>query len=127
MTGAVRFDPSSHAVALTRELVATLVPEIPDPPVAVHGVTVGVATMSRDAPHAGEMHADGDEILYLISGRVLVTLETDPIEKIEMTPGDGMIVPKGVWHTVSIIEPSKIVYVTPGPNNQFRQLGDGRE
>ena len=77
--------------------------------------------MTENAPHSGEMHPDGDEVLYLISGRVLVTLQTKPIQKIEMTPGNGLIVPRGVWHTVDIIEPSQIVYVTPGPNNQFRQ------
>jgi hypothetical protein len=37
-----------------------------------------------------------------------------------MASGDGLIVPKGVWHTVDIIDPSQIVYVTPGPNNRFR-------
>jgi len=59
-------------------------------------------------------------LLYLISGRVRVTLETDPVEIVEIAPGDGLIVPKGIWHTVDILEPSQIVYVTPGPNNKFR-------
>ena len=59
-------------------------------------------------------------MLYLVSGRTLVTLETEPIQRIEMVPSNGLIVPRGVWHTVDIIEPSQIVYVTPGPNNRFR-------
>jgi quercetin dioxygenase-like cupin family protein len=37
-------------------------------------------------------------------------------------PGDGLVVPKGTWHRVDIIEPSQIVYLTPGPNNQFRPV-----
>jgi len=124
MTKAIRFDPSTHVVALNRGLSASLVPERPDPPIPVSGVTFGIATMTENSPHGGEMHPDGDELLYLISGRVRVTLETDPVEIVEIAPGDGLIVPKGIWHTVDIVEPSQIVYVTPGPNNKFRPLAE---
>lgn len=122
MTDIVRFDPSVHTVGLSRDLAASLVPERPDPPIPVDGVTIGVASMTENAPHNGEMHLDGDEVLYLISGRVKVILETAPVLELEMSPGDGLIVPKGVWHRVDILEPSKIVYVTPGPNNEFRPI-----
>lgn len=122
MTRALRFDPSSQIVGLDRDLSASLLPERPDPPIPVSGVTFGIATMTENSPHDGEMHPDGDELLYLISGRVRVTLETDPVEILDIAPGDGLIVPKGIWHRVDILEPSQIVYVTPGPNNQFRAL-----
>lgn len=122
MKKAIRSDPSTHTVGLSRDLAASLVPERPDPPVPVDGLTSGVATMTENAPHAGEMHPDGDEVLYLVSGRVRVTLETDPAEVVEMSEGTGLVVPKGVWHTVDILEPSRIVYATPGPNNKFRPL-----
>ena len=122
MTQATCFDPREFTVGLGRDLAAALLPAMDDPGIPVDGYTVGVAAMTENAPHAGEMHPDGDEVLYLISGSVRVTLESDPVEQIDMTPGDGMIVPKGVWHTVDIIEPSQIVYITPGPNNQFRPL-----
>ena len=122
MTSAIPFDPATHTVGIGHDFDASLVSAQPDPPIPVSGATFGVVTMTENAPHSGEMHPDGDEVLYLVSGRVLVTLETKPIQKIEMIPGDGLIVPRGVWHTVDIIEPSQIVYVTPGPNNQFRQL-----
>jgi hypothetical protein len=36
----------------------------------VDGLTLGVAVMSNDPPHRGEMHPDGDELLYLVSGSV---------------------------------------------------------
>lgn len=122
MTRALRFDPSSQIVGLDRDLSASLLPERPDPPIPVSGVTFGIATMTENSPHDGEMHPDGDELLYLISGRVRVTLETDPVEILDIAPGDGLIVPKGIWHRVDILEPSQIVYVTPDPNNQFRAL-----
>ncbi|NIV18071.1 MAG: hypothetical protein GWN47_06570 [Woeseiaceae bacterium] len=41
-------------------------------------------------------------------------------------PVDGFIVPKGVWHRVDILEPSQIVYLTPGPNGKYRPLADDR-
>jgi len=120
MTNAIRFNPSIDTVGVSRELTASLVPAQPDPPIPVSGVTFGVAAMTENASHSGEMHPDGDEVLYLISGRVMVALETEPPQALEMVAGNGLIVPRGVWHTVNILEPSQIVYVTPGPNNQFR-------
>ncbi len=125
MTDPVRFDPSIHTVGLTRDLLASLVPARPDPPIPFEGVTIGVATMKESSPHGGEMHPDGDEVLYLISGRVRVTLERAPAEKVDelvMQPGDGLIVPKGVCHRVDVLEPCQIVYVTPGPRGEYRPL-----
>ena len=122
MTKPIFFDPSAHVIGLDRELTASKMPERPDPPVPFSGVTFGVATMSENSPHGGEMHPDGDEILYLISGRVKVVFLDDDEEDIDVRPGDGLVVPKGTWHRVDIIEPSQIVYLTPGPNNQFRPV-----
>ncbi len=124
MAKPVRFAPAEHAVSMNRRLQASLVAEQPDPPVRVDGVTFGVATMTANAPHGGERHPDGDEILYLIAGRARVVLLNDEAEDIDLQPGDGLIVPKGVWHRVDILEPCEIVYVTPGPNNEFRPLDD---
>jgi mannose-6-phosphate isomerase-like protein (cupin superfamily) len=122
MNRPIIFSPSSHTIGLNRELNASKVPERPDPPISIQGVTFGVATMSENSPHDGEMHPDGDEILYLISGRVRIVFPDDPEDDIDVSPGDGLVVPKGMWHRVDIIEPSQIVYVTPGPNNEFRPL-----
>ena len=127
MSDPIHFDPSIHTVGLSRDLSATLVPARPDPPVPVDGVTIGVATMTENAPHDGEMHPDGDEVLYLISGRVRVTLETAPIQEFEMQPGNGLIVPKGTWHRVDVLEPCQIVYVTPGPRGEYRPLGSAAQ
>lgn len=122
MTGATRFNPATHTIGLNRDLAASKVPEQPDPPIPVDGATFGVATMSENSPHGGEMHADGDEVLYLISGRANVVFLDGTEDDVEMRPGDGLVVPKGVWHRVDIIEPCQIVYLTPGPNNEFRPL-----
>ena len=45
-------------------------------PVRVDGYTVGVVPhMDHPPPHRGELHPDGDELLYLVSGRVEVVLD----------------------------------------------------
>lgn len=116
----IDFDPSTYVIGLGRDFRATKLPERPDPPIPVEGMTFGVASMSENSPHGGEMHPDGDEVLYLISGRVRVVFLDDPLDDVDVRPGDGLVVPQGMWHRVDIIEPSEIVYLTPGPNNQFR-------
>lgn len=122
MSHPIKFNPRTHIIGLGHDLLASKIPESPDPPVPVEGVTFGVAAMSENSPHGGEMHPDGDEVLYLIAGRArVVFLDTDA-EDIEMQAGDGLVVPKGAWHRVDILEPCRIVYLTPGPNNQFRPL-----
>lgn len=124
MSAPKKFDPAVFTIGLSRDLAASKVPERPDPPIPFDGMTFGIAKMSENSPHAGEMHPDGDEVLYLISGRAKVVFLDSAEADIEMRPGDGLVVPKGIWHRVDILEPCRIVYLTPGPNNQFRRLAD---
>ena len=116
----MRFDPASQTIGIDAGLAATKMPGQPDPPVPFAGMTFGVATMSANSPHDGERHPDGDEVLYLVSGKIRVVFTDDPVDDIDVLPGQGLVVPKGFWHRVDIIEPSQIVYLTPGPNNEFR-------
>jgi mannose-6-phosphate isomerase-like protein (cupin superfamily) len=122
LTDPVKFDPSTFAIGVGRDFSASMIPDRPDPQIPVEGATFGIATMTQNSPHDGERHPDGDEVLYLISGRVRVVFVESDHEDIEMLPGDGLLVPKGVWHRVDILEPTQIVYLTPGPNNEYRPL-----
>ncbi len=122
MSGAEKFSLENQTVKISRDLFANLMQAQPDPTIPVDGYTFGVATMRENSPHDGEMHPDGDEVLYLIAGKVRVTIETDSVQELQIVPGDGIIVPKGVWHRVDILEPSQIVYLTPGPNGEYRPL-----
>lgn len=116
------FDPEVHCAGLDREFRIKLTQANVEPPESVVGATFGVAKMASSAPHAGECHHDGDETLYLISGRVRVVFTDDPIDDVLMGPGDGAVVPQGLWHRVDVLEPCEIVYLTPGPNNEVREL-----
>jgi hypothetical protein len=39
------------------------------------GVVIGAPIMTQDAPHGGESHPDGDELLNVISGHLQVSLD----------------------------------------------------
>jgi mannose-6-phosphate isomerase-like protein (cupin superfamily) len=52
-----------------------------------------------------------------------VVLEEDGEERtFSVKPGQALVVPKGVWHRVLILEPSQLVHVTPGPGGEHRPL-----
>jgi hypothetical protein len=61
---------------ITRGGVATIVSCPPGPPKRIDGYTVGVIpNLEGPAPHRGEVHPDGDELLYLVSGAIEVILD----------------------------------------------------
>jgi mannose-6-phosphate isomerase-like protein (cupin superfamily) len=94
----------------------------PGPPERIDGVTVGFVSVTADAPHKGEVHPDGDEILYVISGRLHVVGESEPNKVLDLGPGDACIVRKGEWHRVIMVEPAELVHITPGPRGYHRPL-----
>jgi mannose-6-phosphate isomerase-like protein (cupin superfamily) len=89
-------------------------------------MTIGIQTVTQDAPHGGEMHPDGDEILYVVSGRFRVTGDSAPNAPIELGPGEACIVRKGEWHLVTVVEPGQLVNITPGPRGDHRPLKNSR-
>ena len=61
------------------------------------------------------MTKPGDELLFLVSGAVTVTLELpDGDRLVELGGGDALVVPQGVWHKITLREPGRLVHVTPG-------------
>lgn len=81
----------------------------------VSGRLAGEARMTRSAPHAGEMHLDGDELLYLVEGAVDLVLDEESGERCaSLQPGQAFVVPRGVWHRVVVKEPCCLLYFTPG-------------
>jgi len=117
-------------IDLTREVVgisasdrrARIVEQEPRrPPKRIDGFTVGAPMLTGDAPHDGEMHPDGDELLYLVSGKVTVRLELpEGAQTVDLSGGDAMVIPQGVWHLVNLIEPGQLIHITPGPSGDYR-------
>ena len=119
-----RIDLHRQVVHFGESGFATVSTPQPGPPQPAPGLNLGVAKMTQSAPHGGEMHPDGDELLFLIRGRVRVRLETDPVEVVELGAGDALVVPRGVWHRVEVLEPCEALFATPGPGFEFRPPAD---
>ena len=116
-------DPARTLFAISRDLKIDprVIREGEHDP-GIDGMTLGIVTMATDAPHGGEVHHDGDEILYVISGKIRVHADSMPADPIELKSQMACIVPAGEWHRVEIVEPAQIMYVTPGPNNEHRPI-----
>lgn len=116
-------DLSQQNVGLLRDGSSQLIVNEGGPPKRVDGFVVGAPLLTREPPHDGEMHPDGDELLYLISGHLDVLLEEDGgWRSVELKPGGALLVPRGVWHEVRLREPSQLIHVTPGPGGEHRPL-----
>ena len=122
MSKITRVDVSRCSLDVHRDLSVSARERKPGPPERIDGVTVGIINISHDAPHGGEVHPDGDEILYVITGRLRVTGESEPSAALELGPGEGCIVRRGEWHRVSVLEPTQMIHITPGPNGDHRPL-----
>lgn len=72
------------------------------------------------------MHPDGDEFLYVVSGRMELILDDGDQRtigsqtKVILRSGDAYVVPRGVWHQLETVEPSYLIHVTPGPHGDHR-------
>ena len=115
-----RIDASRVAFDVRRDLSVSTRARRPGPPERIDGMTLGLVTMSGDAPHGGEVHPDGDELLLVITGRIRVTGDSQPEAPVELGPGEACIVPKGEWHVVEVVESAQFVHLTPGPRGDHR-------
>jgi mannose-6-phosphate isomerase-like protein (cupin superfamily) len=120
MNQIVAVDVSRFVLDLHRDLSVTPRATKPGPPERIDGATIGFVSVTRDVPHNGEVHPDGDEILYVISGKLRVIGESDPNTALDLGPGDACIVRKGEWHRVLMVEPAQLIHITPGPRGDYR-------
>jgi len=118
MAELVQVDPSRCSFQINRDLSVDVTRMKPGPPVRIEGMTVGIVTMEDDAPHGGEIHPDGDEILYVFSGKLRVT--GDLSGSVVLGAGEACVVPKGEWHKVDVLEKTQLLHITPGPNGDHR-------
>ena len=118
-------DLEKWVVGLDRDGRARVLSDASGPPPRIEGYSIGAPVMTREPPHGGEMHPDGDELLLLLSGKVTVLLEDrDPAREVPLAPGEAFIVPRRVWHRVILSEPSQLLYITPGPGGRHRPARD---
>lgn len=70
-----------------------------------------------------EVHPNGDEIVLLLSGEVDFILEVESEETCITLrePGQYLVVPKGVWHTATVTDKAKVLFMTPGQGTRHRK------
>ena len=87
---------------------------------ASEGRMVSAYEMTDDWDH-WENHPAGDEVLIVLSGGMTLILEENTSERlIKMTTGTTSIVPRGVWHTAKVTEPTTLIAITPGRGSGHR-------
>ena len=71
---------------------------------------------------SSEMHPEGDELHYLVSGALDLVLEHDhnAAEIVPLEAGDSAMVGRGVWHRFVVREPAVGVAITFGRGTQHR-------
>jgi mannose-6-phosphate isomerase-like protein (cupin superfamily) len=71
-----------------------------------------------------EMHPEGDELHYLVTGDLdFVLAHDDGAETvITMRPGTMINVPRGVWHRIQARTPSRAVAFTAGRGTRHRPI-----
>ena len=95
---------------------------LPEPDAGAHssGWLITEFEFTEDWPN-WEMHPSGDEFVYLLSGAIDIRLDRDGmIETIPLDGNGAVVVPRGVWHTAKVRQPSRMLHVTRGAGTQHR-------
>ncbi len=69
-----------------------------------------------------ERHPAGGELVYCLSGRMIVHQEMadGQVVTTQLLPGQYAINPPGVWHTADIPEPTRALFITAGMGTENR-------
>jgi hypothetical protein len=84
------------------------------------GRLVGMIHIAETWSH-WECHSGGDELVVQLTGSCDVIQEIDGQQhRIALTPGLGMINPRGVWHTSDVHEPGQSLFIVAGRRTLYR-------
>jgi mannose-6-phosphate isomerase-like protein (cupin superfamily) len=68
----------------------------------------------RRAP-GWEMHPDTDELFHVVEGHMEVLVMTaDGPEAVDLPAGSVFVIPRAHWHQPATLEPTSLVFMTPG-------------
>ena len=70
-----------------------------------------------------ECHPQGHEVVIACTGRHRFVQQIDGGQHVEeITAGQALINPPGVWHTADSVEPGWVVTITPGLGTEHRPI-----
>jgi mannose-6-phosphate isomerase-like protein (cupin superfamily) len=92
-------------------------------PAAEQGRLVSLFSLPAGTEMGWEIHPDGDELLYLLSGSMDVVIEErDGAHRtIQLSDRRACIVPQGRWHRQVLHTPCELMSVTPGRGTSHRE------
>lgn len=69
-----------------------------------------------------ERHPGGDKLLYVLEGRIAVTLAPEGQDEatVMVASPSACIVPKDTWHRLQVMEPGRMLWVTPRAGTEDR-------
>lgn len=68
-----------------------------------------------------EMHPHADEFVYLLAGAADLLLDRGgSVDTITLRGSGAVVVPRGVWHTARVFEPSRMLHITRGEGTEHR-------
>jgi len=86
-----------------------------------NGRLMGALDLSPGTSH-WEMHPDGDEFLYLLSGSMDVELEEGNEKRcIRLSGMTGCVVPRALWHRTVVHQAGRMIFITPGKGTRHRE------
>lgn len=86
------------------------------------GWLVSEFAFERDWPQ-WEMHPEADEVVRLMAGTADLLLEWPTgIQEVRMQAGDAYVIRKGIWHTLKVAGPCRMLHITMGAGTQHRPL-----
>jgi mannose-6-phosphate isomerase-like protein (cupin superfamily) len=100
---------------------------LPSRPELAQGRLLWTSSQVRDSAN-WEMHPQGDEVIYLLSGAIdLAVLAGDAERAITLRPNNACVVPKGVWHRFIVQKPASVLSITPSLGTQQRPVEAKRQ
>ncbi len=111
-----------HVLHLAERGVVTTLPMTADfwsemPAIFGDGRMLSLIAMERDWTN-WERHPNGDEVIWMVSGRARFI--TEGHGAVEIATGDGVVMPKGEWHTADVLEVGQAVFLTEGAGTEHR-------
>jgi mannose-6-phosphate isomerase-like protein (cupin superfamily) len=68
-----------------------------------------------------ERHPAGDELVFQLSGALDFVVDDGRRERtVPLRGRAALVVPRGVWHTARVLEPSEAIFVTRGEGTEHR-------
>jgi hypothetical protein len=123
------FDPLATFVHLPDGPAATLLELTPsfwqelESRADLHGGRLISAYRFSEDWTSWERHPAGDELVFQLSGAMDFVLEDGGAERsVPLRGRAALVVPRGAWHTVRVLEPSEALFVTRGAGTEHRPL-----